>query len=147
MPTLLPNRQALTHPTGLFQVGASCKPAKTCWTTARWPLVSRNFHKRCHAVSPFPCNITEDRNLLASICCTCGSARRTLFRYTAGPRVCKGLPSKYTVSSSALSLNSLSTSWKLEIWLLDARTPRDASSVIYFRDARSGCWKCREHGV
>lgn len=65
---------------------------------------------------------TDKEHLLASICITCGSASRTLFLYTAGPFVCSGFPSKYTVFKFSLSLSSCSTSSKLDSWLFDAHS-------------------------
>lgn len=69
----------------------------------------------------------EVTNLLASICLICGNASRILFLYNAGLFNCNGFPSKYTVSSFFLSLNSRSTSSKLDNPLLDAQT--SSSSV------------------
>lgn len=77
-------------------------------------------------------------NLLASICLTCGSAKRTLFRYMTAFFVCNGLPSKYTVFNSFLSASSLSTSWNDSSWLLEAQS--SSRWLRCCRSVRCGIW-------
>jgi hypothetical protein len=74
-----------------------------------------------HEDSPI-LHIGFGRDLLASICFTCGSARRILFRYRTAVSVCRGLPSKYTVARFSLSASSFSTSRKDESWLSEAQS-------------------------